>query len=157
MTQLLMVSSLGGMFLFERAHLPRAWVRTVPMAAGTSLEGRYLQFQLAVEGHDVVPVTRDSMAWITLVADRGRLWARPAPRHRGLRARQIPLDGELRLVLLDRLAYFIPDSAADPRPVPVGAELWVEVSLPREGPPRALRLGIRKEGMEITPLVPSRH
>jgi hypothetical protein len=127
------------------------------MAAETALQGRYLLLQLAVEGHDAVPVTRDSTAWITLVADRGRLWARPAQRHRGLRARAVLLDGQFQLVLQDRVPYYFPDHAAEPRPVAPEGELWVEVSLPREGPPRALRLGVHNEGMDITPLVPSGH
>jgi hypothetical protein len=151
--QLLMVGSLGAVFLLDRARLPRAWVRTMPAAAGTALEGKYLQLQLAVETRDAIPLRRDSTAWITLVADSGRAWARPVPRGQGLRARQVLLDGQLRLVLQDRLAYYIPNAAADPRPVAAGAELWVEVSVPPEGPPRLLRLGLRRPDADGTPQV----
>jgi hypothetical protein len=155
--QLLMVASLGGVLLRDRAILPRAWVRTVSLLASTPLEGRYLQLQLVVEDREPLPLTRDSTAWVTLAADSGQVVARPAPRFRGLRARYAVVDGQRRLVLQDRLAYFIPDPAEDPRLAAAGAELWVEVSLPREGPPRALRLGVRSAGMDIIPLVPSIH
>ena len=50
------------------------------------------------------------------------------------------------------LAFFIPEHIEDPSIRPAGEELWVEVTLPRKGPPRPIRLGIRKDGGEITPL-----
>jgi hypothetical protein len=30
-----------------------------------------------------------------------------------------------------------------------GEELWVEVTLPRRGPPRPIRLGVKKDGVMI--------
>jgi len=150
--QLLMVGSLGGVLLYDRARLPRAWVRTVPVAASTPLEGRYLQLQLVVEAREPLPLTRDSTAWVSLVADSGRALARPAPRFHGLRARYALVDGQSRLVLQDPLAYFLPEHAPDPRAAAAGAELWVEVSLPSEGPPRPLRLGTRPPGSGSAPV-----
>ena len=58
----------------------------------------------------------------------------------------------LRVVtLLDVLAYFIPEHVADPSRRPAGEELWVEVTQPRKGPLRPIRLGVRKDGV-LTPL-----
>ena len=151
--QLIMVSALGGEFLLERARLPRAWVRAVPVPAETVLQGRYLRLQLAVDSYDVLPLSRDSTAWVTLFADSGRLRARAAPRHQGFPARQVVVDGLPRIVLRDRLDYFIPEHAVDPRTTAAGAELWVEVSVPAHGAPRPVRLGMKQPEGPITPLV----
>ncbi len=49
------------------------------------------------------------------------------------------------------LAYFIPEHVPDPSIRQKGEELWVEVTLPAKGPPRPIRLGVKKSGV-ITPL-----
>jgi hypothetical protein len=48
--------------------------------------------------------------------------------------------------------YFIPEHAPDPTRRQPGEQLWVEVTLPKKGPPRPIRLGVKKNGGEITPL-----
>jgi hypothetical protein len=54
-------------------------------------------------------------------------------------------------MMQDPVAFFIPEHVPDPsRPAP-GEELWVEVSVPRQGPPRPLRLALKKDGV-LTPL-----
>ena len=50
-----------------------------------------------------------------------------------------------------RLAYFIPEHAADPSIRPADEELWAEVTVPRKGPPRPIQLGVKKNGI-LTPL-----
>ena len=47
--------------------------------------------------------------------------------------------------------YFIPEHVLDPSLRNRGEELWVEVTIPRKGAPRPIRLGVRKDGV-ITPL-----
>jgi hypothetical protein len=59
---------------------------------------------------------------------------------------------EERVVLLDQtLAFFIPGHVADPSRRPAGEELWVEVTIPRAGLPRPIRLGVKKDG-QLEPL-----
>ena len=53
--------------------------------------------------------------------------------------------------LRDRLAFFIPPEGPDPSRRPAGERLWVEVTLPRQGPPRPIRLGVERDG-HIEPL-----
>lgn len=43
------------------------------------------------------------------------------------------------------VAFFIPANAPDPSMHPGGEELWVEVSVPRTGSPRPIRLGIKRD------------
>jgi len=40
------------------------------------------------------------------------------------------------------LDFFIPDTAKSPFPLKAGAELWVEVTVPPAGPPRAIQLAL---------------
>ena len=50
------------------------------------------------------------------------------------------------------LAYFIPEHAVDPSRAKPGEALWVEASIPPQGPPRPLGLG-RKTPEGLVPLV----
>jgi hypothetical protein len=61
-------------------------------------------------------------------------------------------QGDRRAVRLSpALAFFIPEHVADPSRRPAGEELWVEVTVPRRGSPRPIRLGVKKDGV-LTPL-----
>jgi hypothetical protein len=53
--------------------------------------------------------------------------------------------------LADPVAFFIPEHVPDPSVRPAGEELWAEVTLPRKGPPRPIRLGVMKGG-RLAPL-----
>jgi hypothetical protein len=56
------------------------------------------------------------------------------------------------LTLADPLAFFIPERVADPSLQKPGEELWVEVTVPPNGRPRPIRLGVRRGTDAITPL-----
>jgi hypothetical protein len=58
---------------------------------------------------------------------------------------------ETRWVLALPVAFFIPEHVLDPSRRPAGEELWVEVTVPGKGPPRPIRLGVKKDGA-LTPL-----
>lgn len=44
------------------------------------------------------------------------------------------------------LAFFIPEHVPDPSRRSAGEELWVEVTLPKKGPLRPIRLAVKKDG-----------
>jgi hypothetical protein len=44
---------------------------------------------------------------------------------------------------MEPVAFFLPEHAADPSRLSPGKELWVEVSVPRKGPPRPIQLEAR--------------
>jgi hypothetical protein len=94
-----------------------------------------------------------------LLVDRARLprvWvrARPVDPDTPIRGRYISLrvdsissgPEEAKRAVDAPLAFFIPESAADPSRRPPGEELWVEVTVPRRGPPRPIRLGVKADG-----------
>lgn len=94
-------------------------------------------------------------------ATRPRIWVRTAPfdpnlpiRGRYVRLR-IVADASTEALVRDSLsvpiAYFIPEHVPDPSIRQPGEELWAEVTVPRAGAPRPIRLGVKKDGA-ITPL-----
>ena len=97
--------SVTAKFAYDRATLPRVWVRTEPYDPTLPLRGRYVRLQLRGETEDL----------------RGPV------------------------------AYFIPPNVPDPSRRPQGEELWAEVSVPKKGAPRPIRLGVKKDGV-LTPL-----
>ena len=146
------VVSLGAKLLIDRTVRPRVWARTGPVDPNLPIRGRYVQLRLEAspEAGWTVPAPPGSVE-VELREENGRLVARPSPRGTDLYAGALDRDGQ-RLVALDRpLAYFIPEHVPDPSIRPAGEELWVEVTLPRRGLPRPIRLGVKKDGA-LTPL-----
>jgi len=89
-------------------------------------------------------------------ATRPRVWTRAAPVDPNLpiRGRYVRLGLEAipeRGLTSATVAYFIPEHVADPSRRAPGEELWAEVTIPRAGAPRPIRLGVKKDGV-LTPL-----
>jgi len=94
-----------------------------------------------------------------LLIDRARyprVWVEVAPfdpslpiRGRYVRLKIIgtPKVGGATIETGQPLAYFIPDGVPDPSHRPSGEELWAEVTVPRKGPPRPIRMGVKKNGV----------
>jgi hypothetical protein len=55
------------------------------------------------------------------------------------------------VVLDEAVPFFIPEHVPDPSRLKPGEELWVEVTLPKKGPLRPIRLAIKKNG-GLTPV-----
>src|SRR5262249_26004239 len=72
----LIVLSLGGKLLYDRAHRPRVWVRTGSFDPDLPVRGRYLALQVQVEAPWFTP--KDNSYWIpvTLEVENGKLVAR---------------------------------------------------------------------------------
>jgi uncharacterized membrane-anchored protein len=146
---LALVGSLGAKLLIDRATRPRVWARTAPVDPDHPLRGRYVQMR--VEGEPVGFGTDRSGGDVLLVARGESLGLQPTSEDTGLTARLTSRDGREIAVLDDSLAYFIPEHVPDPSVRAAGEELWVEVTLPKKGPPRPIRLGVKKDGV-LTPL-----
>jgi hypothetical protein len=160
--QVALVASLGAKLLYDRATLPRAWVQAAPYDPDMPLRGRYVSLQLRVEARGVGEA-KPGPGWqpppaVTLRVEGGRLVAEPvrttsgydpAARHLRFIQRQ---DGGNMAVLAEPVPFFIPEHIPDPSRRARGEELWVEVTLPKKGPPRPIRLGVSKGGGPIVPL-----
>jgi len=148
---LVIVGSLGGKLLADRATRPRVWARAAPVDPNLPIRGRYVR--LRVEAADPEGPVNNSSGYrrVLLVEENGQLVARSAVGSDGLFARTVQRDGQRIVVIDSPLAYFIPEHVPDPSRREPGEELWVEVTLPRQGAPRPIRLGVRKDG-RLTPL-----
>ena len=158
--QCAMVLSLVGKYAIDRERLPRAWAEVTPLDPNLPVRGRFVSLRLMVELPQGVrnwdlPAYTDGVdpLWrrygygpVLLSAQNGRLVATPAPT--GL---MIDIAGSLGCFLEEPVAYFIPENVPDPSRRAPDEELWVEVSVPHKGPPRPLRLAVKKDGV-LTPL-----
>ena len=146
---LAMVASIGGKLLADRATRPRVWARAAPVDPNLPIRGRYVRLRLEAE----MPPGTDQRTFgrVRLSKEGDRLVATPANGSDGLYARTISRNGEQVVVVERWLAYFIPEHVPDPSIRQPGEELWVEITLPRQGPPRPIRLGVKKDG-QLTPL-----
>lgn len=172
LVQLALVSSIAAKYLYERRTCPRVWSRATQYDPNLPLRGRYLALQLLV---DACHLPRDSAHFQRFVS----YGPRPASPATGYWTWYVSLsvaNGHLVPVLQDhpknpsdtvRLTlaedrpcdrvpasrpteYFIPDRAQPLFPLPAGRELWVEVTVPPSGPPRAIQLALSsKSGFQI--------
>lgn len=139
-----LVATLGGKLLYDRATLPRVWARTVPVDPDLPIRGRYLSLRLVVAAPEAPTPGEapDLIRPVTLEVRDGRLAALPGPANARLHLSF--LAGGRLSVLDEPVAFFIPEDAADPSRLAAGEELWAEVTVPRRGPPRPIRLEIRR-------------
>ena len=146
---LAIVAGLGGKLLADRAMRPRVWARAAPFDPNLPIRGRYVR--LRVEAAAPAGIDDRTISNVRLSKDGDRLVAAPTNGSDGLYARTISRNGEQVVVVERWLAYFIPEHVPDPSIRQPGEELWVEITLPRQGPPRPIRLGVKKDG-QLTPL-----
>jgi hypothetical protein len=153
--QLALVASLAAKYAIDRARLPRVWVQTVAYDPNLPIRGRYLSVQLRVSPEDVHGSPGNSsgeMRDVTLNVRDGHLVANPADHPTDLHVnRRIINRGEPVTALMEPVAFFLPEHAMDPSVRRAGEELWMEVTVPKTGPPRPIQLAI-KRGESFTPL-----
>ena len=147
----LLVGTLGLKLLADRARLPRAWARTVPFDPDLPIRGRYVSLRLEVpltEGSGGARAGEYREARLRTVGDRLE----------GILDDDGPVSVRLDSTadgvvagLVDPVAFFIPEHIPDPSLRPTGEQLWAEVTVPPRGPPRPIRLAVRRDGM-LTPL-----
>lgn len=146
---LAIVASLGAKMLVDRVTRPRVWARVAPVDPDLPIRGRYVS--MTIEGEADATVQSAYDGYFAPVVRNEALVFVPAGQADGLYAQATARDGRFVVRLRGRLAYFIPEHVPDPSTRQPGEELWVEVTLPRRGPPRPIRLGVKRDGT-ITPL-----
>ncbi len=155
--QCLIVLSVAGKYALDRDRLPRAWAKAISFDPNLFVRGRYVSLSLEVEraaatapGSGVVALTSARLS-----AVGRRLVATPDPSGTvQIMERAVRTGAEPNVnawVLAEPVAFFIPEHVPDPSRRAPGEELWVEVSVPAEGDPRPIRLGVKKGGV-ITPM-----
>jgi hypothetical protein len=153
--QLALVVSLAAKYAMDRARLPRIWVQTVAYDPNLPIRGRYLSVRLRVSPEHVYGSPWNfsgQMGDVTLNVRDGHLVAKPANHPTGLHVSQRTINrGAQVTALMEPVAFFLPEHAMDPSVRTAGEELWIEVTVPKAGPPRPIQLAI-KRGDSFTPL-----
>ncbi|MGO9637495.1 MAG: hypothetical protein ACLPXT_02515 [Terracidiphilus sp.] len=172
--QLALVSSIAAKYLYQRSTCPRVWTRAAAYDPELVMRGRYLRLQLRVDGcestlpsalHAVFPRNIDgttksngfTIAPETLVQFRAKLKVEGNK----LVAIRIP-EADLTskgvgvtawpgascdAMLLDQpVDFYIAEHAADPTRLKLNQELWIEVTIPPQGPPRPIQLALKDNG-----------
>lgn len=153
--QVLLVAAVGGVLLYERQALPRVWALTTGVDPVLPIRGRYVSLRLVVEPRGELPAEtlpeHGQVVDATLSVEDGRLVAivLPPPEAealmgwRGRVIQRVTTPAGPLWTLIDPVAFFLPEDAPDPTRLEPGQELWAEVTVPREGPPRPIRLEVR--------------
>lgn len=141
------VSSLGAKLLIDRATLPRVWARVTSYDPSLPIRGRYLRLQ--IEG--TLRGAKPDNQWVSLAVEDGALVFLPAGNSGQFAWVQQQPDGTVVARLAQPVLFFIPEHEPDPSNRKPGEELWAEVTVPRRGGPRPIRLGVKKDG-RLTPL-----
>lgn len=157
--QVLLVSTIAAKFLYERKVCPRVWTRAAQVDPDSPLRGRYLILPLRVDAcglpkehdnHKDTPYTAMGTEYRSsdVVARDGKLLAvenrSPAGGDRLTiwTPKNTPCD---RAILSPGTELYIPESARMPS-LKTGEELWVEVTVPPKGPPRAIQVAVSGNG-----------
>jgi len=150
LVQLALVASLGAKLWYDRETLPRVWVACTGVDPDDPLRGRYVTLRLALPfsgNADYGPAR--------LRVDGTQLVAEPAESYRTSQvsfAGRVERDGTSLALLDPPMAVFLAEHVPDPTLRAVGEQLWIEVTVPEEGPPRPLRLGVKRRNSAIVPL-----
>jgi hypothetical protein len=160
--QVLLVSSLGAKLLWDRETSPRGWAVAQGYDPDLPIRGRYANISLLVKADKIFPdatqppSTNPARVYayqnVYLKVENGRVVAYPADHPTGLTVSAPQWhEGETLATLSPAVVYFLPEHVADPLRGHARGTLFVEVTLPRRGPPRPIRFGT-KAGSEIVPL-----
>lgn len=156
--QCLLVSLIAAKYLYERATCPRVWTRAAQYDPELPMRGRYLALSPQVDACDLMHKAKpaDSEPFgirsfrARVIARDGKLVAEDA--HDQLPRTDFPSVSVGVNQPCDRgqiwrgIDYFVPETAASPFPLQPGQELWVEVTVPPMGPPRAIQLAMSENG-----------
>ncbi len=159
---LALVGSLALKYEVDRRTQPRIWVRSAPYDPDLPIRGRYVQIGIETQLDDSLRLDHEEDSRLGFPTPPARFVVQDGQ----LRLRADPLgerytlaetfgsarqDGRPSYRVQRPLAYFIAEHVDDPSRRPEGEELWVEVTIPRRGPPRPIRLGVKRGGT-LTPL-----
>lgn len=172
--QVLLVSSIGAKYLYQRVRCPRVWTRAAFYDPDLVMRGRYLSMTLTVNGcqstlpsakfaefpRNIDGTTRpdgysiNAQRWTVFPADLkvegNKLVAiriqNPETPSAGEKVLALPEAPCDSLRLRAPVNFYIPEHTQTPVPLRAGQELWVEVTVPPKGPPRPIQLALKEDG-----------
>ena len=172
--QLVLVCSIAAKYLYQRWTCPRVWTRTVAYDPELLMRGRYLSLQLVVDGcESTLPSARQAnfprdyngvavsgnftirgeirsafSAELKVINNRlSAIYIRDADKERSgqtvVAFHRLPCD---QMRLASPVNFYISEHARSPLPRDPGSELWIEVTVPANGPPRPIQLAVKQNG-----------
>jgi hypothetical protein len=171
--QLAIVSSIAAKYLYQRWTCPKVWARSMAYDPQLPLRGRYLSLQLTVDGCQSTLPSAKAAAFprdFNGAAIRGPYTLRAATLFRanlkvennrlvavrveadesgsaGQQVSAFPDSSCDKMRLTMPVDFYISDTATDPSQLKPGQELWVEVTVPPQGPPRPTQLALKDNGV----------
>jgi hypothetical protein len=163
--QVLIVCSVGAKLLYDRHTRPQIWLKATRYDPNLPIRGRYLALQIELNdprspeevfekfgkgaqnvwmgfGYECGSIVAHDGAPTVVFDNSGATWDCENLRF----ARGATAGGAVRLRLEEPVLFFIPDTAQDPWSTRRGDETWVLATIPREGPPRPIALGVKRAG-----------
>lgn len=172
--QLALVSTVAAKYEYQRWRCPRVWTRAFGYDPALPLRGHYLALEMRVDGcASTLPSAAQARFQrdINGAAIPGPYSIRGVPSvrfsadlkvdHNRLQAIRIPDTGQQQsgqtvnawpgkscdeMTLARPVFYFVPDNATPVFPLKPGQELWVEATIPPQGPPRPTQLALKENG-----------
>jgi hypothetical protein len=179
LVQVAIVSTVAVKYFYQRVTCPRVWTRTTVYDPEMLMRGRYVSVQMLVDGcKSTLPSAKQAAmprnvngipvgnAYTVQAPQQVQFPARLRVEGNRLVAIRIPeadaqSGGQMvtawpgaacaDLRLDAPVDFYIGEHAADPTPIHAGQQLWIEVSVPPNGPPRPIQLAL-KQGSLWTPL-----
>jgi hypothetical protein len=154
------VLNLGAKLLIDRHRYPRVWAEAIAYDPDSPTRGRYLAVRLQVEDEGIYSQSpAESLQqnrWMEIQNARlgvknGHLVALPTDYWTGLQVARWKRGDQTIVALEQPVDFYIPEHASDPSNRRPGERLWVEVTVPPKGPPRPIRLGVKRNEI-LTPL-----
>ena len=171
----MLVSSIAAKYLYQRRSCPRVWVQAAAYDPDLPIRGRYLSLRLTVNGcqstlpsalHAVFPRNTDGTTKPTgftvkaeypvhfrakLKVEDKKLVAIRIPEadlsSRGVEVTALPDTSCDSMRLDEPVDFYIAEHAKDPTRLKPGQELWIEVTIPPQGPPRPTQLALKDNGV----------
>ena len=171
--QLALVSSIAAKYLYQRWSCPRVWARAVAYDPELPMRGRYLSLQLVVDGcRSTLPSVKQAVVPRNFDGSARGSYSIAAPRLFQFLA-QLKVEGNklaaIRIedpvynpagIMVDAwpgsscdafrihqpVDFYVAEHAALPTSLQPGQELWIEVTVPPNGPPRPIQLALKQDG-----------
>ena len=171
--QLTLVSSIAAKYLYQRWTCPRVWTQAATYDPELLLRGRYLSLQLVVDGcKSTLPSVKQAVVPRNFDGSAKGGYSIAAPRPFQFPA-QLKVEGnKLAAIRIEDPVYnpagtmvdawpgsscdafrihlpvdfYVAEHAALPTPLQPGQELWIEVTVPPNGPPRPIQLALKQDG-----------
>lgn len=172
--QLVLVSSIAVRYIYQRWHCPRVWTRAAMFDPSLIMRGRYLSMQLYVDGcqstlrsakqarsprnlnglpngEDFLVVPSQVVFPAKLQVKDNRLVAIRIPESedqaRGDNVSATSGASCDEMHLTEAVNFYLSENAQSPLPVKPGQQLWVEVTVPPQGPPRPIQLALKENDL----------